>query len=46
MPLQRGKVRVFDFKRMVFEFPTLNESKVVLRAVGTAATDDFEGSRN
>jgi hypothetical protein len=31
---------------MVLEFTMLNESKVILCAVSTAAMDDLEGSRN
>jgi uncharacterized protein DUF1488 len=46
MPLQRGEVRDYDFNRMVLEFTMLNESKVILCAVSTAAMDDLEGSRN
>jgi len=46
MPLQRGKVRGYDFNRMVLEFTMLNESKVILCAVSTAAMDDLEGCRN
>jgi Protein of unknown function (DUF1488) len=46
MPLQRGEVRGYDFNRMVLEFTMLNEGKVILCAVSTAAMDDLEGSRN
>src|SRR5579863_5266448 len=46
MPLQRGVVRGYDFNRIVLEFTMLNESKVILCAVSTAAMDDLEGSRN
>jgi len=46
MPLQRGEVRDYDFNRMVLGFTMLNESKVILCAVSTAAMDDLEGSRN
>jgi hypothetical protein len=46
MPLQRGEVRGYDFNPMVFEFTMLNESKVILCAVSTAAMDDLEGSRD
>lgn len=46
MPLQRGEVRGYDFNRMVMEFTMLNESKVILCAVSTAAMDDLEGSRH
>ena len=46
MPLQRGEVRGYDFNRMVLEFTMLNESRVILCAVSTAAMDDLEGSRH
>jgi len=46
MPLQRDEVCGYDFNRMVLEFTMLNESKVILCAVSTAAMDDLEGSRN
>ena len=46
MPLQRGEIRGYDFNRMVVEFTMLNEDKVILCAVSTAAMDDLEGSRN
>ena len=46
MPPQRVEVRGYDFNRMVLEFTMLNESKVILCAVSTAAMDDLEGSRN
>lgn len=46
MPLQRGEVRGYDFNRMVLEFTMLNDSKVILCAVSTAAMDDLDGSRN
>jgi len=46
MPLQRGEVQGYDFNRMVLEFTMLNESKVILCAISTAAMDDLEGSRN
>ena len=46
MPLQRGEVRGYDFNRMVLEFTMLNESKVILCAVSTAAMDDLEGTRH
>jgi hypothetical protein len=46
MPLQRGEVGDYDFNRMVLKFTMLNESKVIMCAVSTAAMDDLEGSRN
>jgi hypothetical protein len=42
MPLQQGEVLGYDFNRMVVEFTMLNEGKVVLCAVSTAALDDLE----
>lgn len=46
MPLQRGEVQGYDFNRMVVEFTMLNEGKVVLCAISTAAMDDLEGRRD
>ena len=43
MPLQRGEVRSYDFNRMVLEFTMLNQGKVILCAISTAAMDDLEG---
>ena len=43
MPMQRGEVQGFDFDRMVFEFTMLNQGKVILCAISTAAMDDLEG---
>ena len=40
MPLQRGEVQGYDFNRMVVEFTMLNQGKVVLCVISTAATDD------
>ncbi len=45
MPLQRGKVRGFNFNRMVVEFTMLNQDKVIQSAISTAAMDDLEGNR-
>jgi hypothetical protein len=46
MPLQRGEVRGYDFNRMTVDFTMLNQGKVVLCSVSTAAMDDLEGSRD
>ena len=43
MPLQRGEVQGYDFNRMVVEFTMLNQDKVILCAISTAAMDDLEG---
>ena len=43
MPLQRGEVQGYDFNRMVVEFTMLNQGKVVLCVISTAAMDDLEG---
>jgi Protein of unknown function (DUF1488) len=45
MPLQQGEVRGYDFNRSVVEFTMLNQGKVILCAVSTAAMDDLEGRR-
>jgi hypothetical protein len=37
MPLQRGEVRGYDFDRMIVEFTMLNQGKVILCAISTAA---------
>ena len=42
MPLQRGEVQGYDFNRSVVEFTMLNQSKMILCAVSTAAMDDLE----
>ena len=44
MPLQQGEVRGYDFNRSVVEFTMLNQGKVILCAISTAAMDDLEGS--
>jgi uncharacterized protein DUF1488 len=44
MPLQRGEG--YDFNRMVLEFTMLNQGKVILCAISTAAMDDLEGRRD
>ena len=46
MPLQRGEVQGYDFNRMVFEFTMLDQGKVILCAISTAAMDDLEGRRD
>ena len=46
MPLQRGDVQGYDFNRMVVEFTMLNQSRVILCAISTAAMDDLEGRRD
>ena len=46
MPLQQGEVRGYDFNRSVVEFTMLNQGKVILCAISTAAMDDIEGKRN
>ena len=46
MRLQLGEVQGYDFNRMVFEFTMLNQGKVILCAISTAAMDDLEGRRD
>ena len=46
MPLQQGEVRGYDFNRSVVEFTMLNQSKIILCAISTAAMDDLEGRRD
>jgi Protein of unknown function (DUF1488) len=46
MPLQRGEVQGYDFNRMIVEFTMLNQGKVILCAISTAAMDDLEGRRD
>jgi hypothetical protein len=46
MTLQRGEVQGYDFDRMVFEFTMLNQGKVILCAISTAAMDDLERRRD
>ena len=43
MPLQQGEVKGYDFNRSVVEFTMLNQGKIVLCAISTAAMDDLEG---
>ncbi len=46
MPLQRGEVQGYDFDRMIVEFTMLNQGKVIMCAISTAAMDDIEGRRD
>jgi hypothetical protein len=46
MPLQRGEVKSYDFNRMTVEFTMLNEGKIILCAISTAAMDDLDGRRD
>ncbi len=46
MPLQQGEVQGYDFNRMVVAFTMLNQGKVILCAISTAAMDDLEGRRD
>ena len=46
MRLQRGEAQGYDFNRMVFEFTMLNQGKVILCAISTAAMDDLDGRRD
>jgi len=46
MPLQRGEVQGYEFNRMIVEFTMLNQGKVILCAISTAAMDDLEGRRD
>ena len=46
MPLQRGEMQGYDFNRMVVEFTMLNQDKVILCAISTAAMDGLEGKRD
>jgi hypothetical protein len=39
MPLQRGEVQGYDFDRMTVEFTMLNQGKVIMCAISTAAMD-------
>ena len=46
MPLQRGEVQRYDFDRMTVEFTMLNQGKVIMCALSTAAMDNIEGTRD
>ena len=46
MSLQQGKVEGYDFDRMIVQFTMLDQDKIILCAITTAAMDDLEGVRN
>ena len=46
MALQRGEVQGYDFDRMAVEFTMLNQGKVIMCAISTAAMDNIEGTRD
>ena len=46
MPLQRGELQGYDFDRMTVEFTMLNQGKVIMCAISTAAMDNIEGTRD
>ncbi len=46
MSLQQGDVKSYDFDRMIVQFKMLDQDKVILCAITTAAMDELEGSRN
>ena len=46
MPLQRGEVRGYDFDRMTVEFTMLNQGKVIMCSISTAAMDNIEDTRD
>ena len=46
MPLQRGEVQRYDFDRMTVEFTMLNQGKVIMCAISTAAMDNIEATRD
>ena len=46
MPLQRGEVQGYDFDRMTVEFTMLNQGRVIMCAISTAAMDNIEGTRD
>ena len=46
MPLQRGEVQGYHFDRMTVEFTMLNQGKVIMCAISTAAMDNIEGTRD
>jgi hypothetical protein len=43
--LQRGEVQGYEPNRMVVEFTMLNQDKIILCAVSTAAMDNLESDR-
>ena len=46
MSLQRGEVQRYDFDRMTVEFTMLNQGKVIMCAISTAAMDNIEDTRD
>jgi hypothetical protein len=46
VPLQQGEVQGYDFNRSVVEFTMLNQGKVILCAISTAAMDHLESKRD
>ena len=46
MPLQQGEVQSYDFNRSVVEFTMLNQGKVIMCAISTAAMDNIEDTRD
>ena len=46
MPLQRGEVQGYDFNRSVVQFTMLNQGKVIMFAISTAAMDHLEDRRD
>jgi Protein of unknown function (DUF1488) len=46
MPLQRGEVQGYDFDRMTVAFTMLNQGKVIMCAISTAAMDNIEGTHD
>jgi Protein of unknown function (DUF1488) len=46
MPLQRGEGQGYDFDRMTVAFTMLNQGRVIMCAISTAAMDNIEGTRD
>jgi len=46
MPLERGEVHGYNIDRMAIEFTLVNQGRVILCAISTAAMDDLEGRRD
>lgn len=44
--LEQGEVHGYDFNRMVVEFTMVNQGKVILCAISSAAMDGLEGRRD
>jgi hypothetical protein len=44
--MQRGEVQGYDSDRMTVEFTMLNQGKVIMCAISTAAMDNIEGTRD